>query len=197
MVIRSIQGFVALVAALAGAVAVSQDVLPPASKGAFPAPMTDQALQLQPDCMKIYVYGLPDRFKAQSKVALPNCYTDPQDSAALVELAQLLEHHPKEASAIARIMRSWTDNRAKCSIKQTAYTEAVGDVRSYLKGSLPLKEATSGSFEGVCAAPNPFTTTCRTIGGSTTCMSGGGGMPSSQMVCRSDAYSSTCTFSGN
>lgn len=192
MLVHSLTSIALLAVALVGA--SPQDASSSASNPAVPAPYTKKALELQPECMKNFVYRLDDRFKAKSKVAVPNCYTDPQDSEALSTLAQLLEKNPKQSQSIAKIMRSWTDNRAQCAIKQTAYAEAVKDVESFLGGTLPLKQASSGTFEGICAASNPFTTTCRTFAGQTTCVSGGGGLPSSQMVCRSGAYSSTCTF---
>lgn len=159
-------------------------------------PFTPKALELQPNCMKVYLEGFSDEFRSRARMGLPNCYCDPQDSDALVKLAKILQDHPKARASIGKIIKSWSDYRSHCAINQTAYAEALSDVILFLGGKISLKEASKGSFEGVCAAPNPFTTTCQTIGGTTICRSGGGGLPPSQMVCRTGEYSSTCTYTG-
>lgn len=171
--------------------------MPSASETHSIKPNFKQALEMQPDCIRLFVHGFSDAFRSQSRMALPNCYTDPQDSIALTRLQEMLVAYPKEARNIARIIRSWTDNRAQCTIKQTAYHEAEDDVRSYLKGSISLREASKGTFEGVCNRISPYTTNCRTSGSSTVCTSGGGGLPSSRMDCRYRDSSSECTFTEN
>ena len=163
--------------------------------GSVIQPQSKQALDLQPECVRAYVYDFSDAFKSQSKMVLPNCYTDPSDSIAIIRLAELIKNNPKRSREIAKIIKSWTDYRSQCAIKQTAYVEAVADVESFLSGKMSLKEASKSSYEGPCAAPNPYTSTCQTFGNTTVCRSGGGGLPSSQMVCRTTLFSSTCTFS--
>lgn len=160
-------------------------------------PFSKKALQLQQNCVQIYLDDFNEAFRDQSKMALPNCYTDPQDSDAIRRLAQIVKNNPKEARNIAKIVKSWSDNRAQCIIKQTAYSEAVRDAEAYLEQRLTLKEAARSGYEGLCAAPNPYTTSCQTIGSSTVCNSGGGGLPASRMVCHSGLNSSSCTFTSN
>lgn len=171
---------------------------PPENVSAPPKiqPFTPKALELQPNCMKVFLEGFNEKFRKQARMAIPNCYTDPQDSDALVKLAKILEERPTEHSNIAKIIKSWSDFRQHCAIKQTAYAEALDDITSYLEGEISLKEASKSSFEGVCLAPDVFTTTCQTIGITTTCSSGGGGLPPSRMVCHTGPYSSTCTYTG-
>ncbi|PKP93204.1 MAG: hypothetical protein CVT75_06430 [Alphaproteobacteria bacterium HGW-Alphaproteobacteria-14] len=95
-------------------------------------PFSSQALELQPGCVRAYVYEFSDAFKSQSKMALPNCYTDPKDSMAIVRLVELIKTNPKQSRDIAKIVKSWTDYRSQCAIKQTAYVEAVADVEAFI-----------------------------------------------------------------
>lgn len=155
--------------------------------------------QLSRECIRAYLDDFSRQFKSQSKMVLPDCYNYPENSFALNMLKKILRENPRESANIARILRSWTDVREECLVKETAYAAAVEEILSYIKGEVPLKEASSGRYEGRCgrtgsSITHPYTTTCETSGNTTICNSSGGGLPRSQMVCRSTSTSSSCTF---
>lgn len=156
--------------------------------------------QISRECIRAYREDFDGGFKSNSKMVLPDCYNYPENSFALNQLKKILRDNPKESRNIAMILRSWTDVRESCLVKETAYAPAVEEIISYINGEIPLKEASSGRYEGRCGrresdVTHPYTTTCETNGNTTTCKSSGGGLPRSQMVCRSNGTSSTCTFS--
>lgn len=156
--------------------------------------------QVSKECMRIYLDDFDREFKSQSKMVAPDCYNYPENVFSLNQLKKILRENPRDSSNIAKILRSWTDTREDCLVKETAYAPAVEEIWSYIRGEISLKDASSGRYEGNCGrrssdVMHPYTTTCETNGITTTCKSSGGGLPRSQMVCRTTQTSSSCTFS--
>lgn len=152
--------------------------------------------ELSRKCIRLFLDGFDRNFKSQSRMVMPDCYSNPNESIGIEKLAEAVKANPKEARNIALIVRSWTDNRPHCIVKQTAYAAAMQDVAQYLAGSISFKEASRGTFEGSCGTRQEYTTSCETRGDTIVCYSRGGGLPSSRSECTFKDGQSRCTFTG-